>query len=61
MPELLFHSKRLTTLATLQNGERNVTFRGDLTITKINHIEEGEKKKREEHLCIFMSKSNPPN
>lgn len=48
-PEFLFQGIRLNTFAALQNEERNVTFRGDLTITKINYIEE-EKKKRDEHL-----------
>lgn len=42
--ELLFQGIRLNTFAALQNEERNVTFRGDLTITKINYIEERKKK-----------------
>lgn len=42
--ELLFQGIRLNTFAALQNEEGNVTFRGDLTITKINYIEERKKK-----------------
>lgn len=49
--ELLFQGIRLNTFAALQNEEGNVTFRGDLTITKINYIEERKKKpQQDEHL-----------
>lgn len=42
----------MNTFAALQNEERNVTFRGDLTITKINYIEERKKKKKHNKMSI---------
>lgn len=52
-PEFLFQCIRLNTFAALQNDERNVTFRGDLTITKINYIEGKKKKRKEMSICEY--------